>query len=293
MIKSRQDKIFELVASILMVLVMVIMIYPFLLVFMSSITDNNSLLINGYSIFPHKFSLDAYKHIWESRVAIFRAYGITVAVTAIGTLAHVTLVALVAYPLSLRNLPGKSIFNFLILFTMLFSGGMVPSYMIWTTIFHIKNTFWALVIPGMMFSSFNAIIVRTFLRTNIPYEMYESAKIDGASEFQIFRKIVLPLAKPIFVTIGVFSGLNYWNSWNNGLYYITNQKLYSIQQMLNVMIQNIQYLAQYGRGMSRTAIPSISLRMAIAFIGMLPLLIVFPFLTKFFERGITLGAVKG
>lgn len=292
MIKTKQEKAFEVFASVVMICVMVIVIFPFILLFISSITDEDTLLINGYSIFPEKLSFGAYKYIWNSRDVIFRAYGITVCVTVIGTLAHVAIVAMAAYPLSLRNMPGRSFFSFVILFTMLFNGGLVPTYIIYTMVFHIKNTYWALLVPNLLFSSFNCIIVRTYLQSNVPSELYESAKIDGASEFQIFRRIVLPLGKPIFVTIGVFSGLNYWNDWTNGLYYISDQSKYSIQQVLNVMVKNIEYLTKFGRG-SVSSVPSISLRMAIAFAAMLPILILYPFLTKYFEKGIALGAVKG
>lgn len=292
MIKTKQEKAFEVFASVVMICVMVIVIFPFILLFISSITDEDTLLINGYSIFPEKLSFGAYKYIWNSRDVIFRAYGITVCVTVIGTLAHVAIVAMAAYPLSLRNMPGRSFFSFVILFTMLFNGGLVPTYIIYTMVFHIKNTYWALLVPNLLFSSFNCIIVRTYLQANVPSELYESAKIDGASEFQIFRRIVLPLGKPIFVTIGVFAGLNYWNDWTNGLYYISDQSKYSIQQVLNVMVKNIEYLTKFGRG-SVSSVPSISLRMAIAFAAMLPILILYPFLTKYFEKGIALGAVKG
>ena len=293
MIKSKQDKRFEVFASVVMVIVMFIIIFPFVLLFISSITEEKTLLINGYSIFPEKLSLAAYEYIWNSRDVIFRAYATTVGVTVIGTTLHVLLVALVAYPLSLRRLPGKSVFNFLLLFTILFNGGLVPTYMIYTTVFHIKDTYFALLVPNLLFSSFNAIIVRTYLRTSVPSELYESAKIDGASEFRIFREIALPLGKPIFVTVAVFAGLNYWNDWTNGLYYVSDSAKYSIQQMLNVMVKNIQYLTQFGRAPTSGSIPSVGLRMAIAFVAMLPILIIYPFLTKYFEKGITLGSVKG
>lgn len=293
MIKSKQDKRFERFASVVMILVMAIIIFPFLLLFISSITEEKTLLINGYSIFPEKLSLAAYAYIWNSGSVIFRAYATTILVTLVGTITHVTLVALVAYPLSLQKLPGKSVFNFLLLFTILFNGGLVPTYMIYTTVFHIKDTYFALLVPNLLFSSFNAIIVRTYLRTNVPSELYESAKIDGASEFCIFRKIAVPLGKPIFVTVAVFAGLSYWNDWTNGLYYVSDSSKYSIQQMLNVMVKNIQYLTQYGRAPTSGSIPSVGLRMAIAFVAMLPILIIYPFLTKYFEKGITLGSVKG
>lgn len=292
MIRSKQDKIFETVAYVVMIIVLLLVLFPFVLLFMSSITEESTLLIKGYSIFPEQISFEAYSYIWESRDVIFRAYATTIGVTVIGTFVNVMITALVAYPLSLEKLPGKKIFTFFVVFTMLFNGGLVPTYMIYTTVLGIKNSYLALLVPNLMFSAFNTIIVRTYLRCNIPAQLYEAARIDGASEFCIFRKVVLPLGKSIFVTIGIFAGLGYWNDWMNGLYYISESSKYSIQQLLNVMVRNIQYLTQYGSS-GGSAIPSISLRMAIAFVAMLPILILYPFLQKYFESGITLGAVKG
>ena len=293
MIRSKQDKRVEKAAYLILSLVIVIMLFPFLLLFMSSITEESSLLINGYSIFPKDFSLSAYEYIWQSRDTIFHAYAVTILVTFVGTFLNVMITAMVAYPLSLEKLPGKKILSFLLLFTMLFNGGLVPTYMIYTTVLEIKNTYLALLIPNLMFSAMTAIIVRTYLRCNIPSELYEAARIDGAGELKIFFSIVLPLGKSILVTIGIFSGLTYWNDWMNGLYYINDSDKYSIQQLLNVMVKNIQYLSQYGSSVSVGTIPTVSLRMAIAFVAMLPILILYPFLQKYFEEGITLGAVKG
>lgn len=293
MIRSKQDRRFETAAYIILSVVILIMLFPFLLLFMSSITEESSLLINGYSIFPKNFSLAAYEYIWQSRDIIFHAYAVTIVVTFTGTLVNVMITAMVAYPLSLEKLPGKKILSFLLLFTMLFNGGLVPTYMVYTTMLHIKNTYLALLVPNLMFSAMNAIIVRTYLRCNIPSELYEAARIDGAGELKIFVKLVLPLGKSILVTIGIFSGLSYWNDWMNGLYYINDTDKYSIQQLLNVMVKNMQYLSQYGSSISVGSIPTVGLRMAIAFVAMLPILILYPFLQKYFEEGITLGAVKG
>ena len=294
MIRSRQDKAIEVISYVVMTIIAVIVIYPFLLLFMSSITDESSLLINGYSIFPKKYSLYAYSYIWDSRSVILKSYLVTLVVTLIGTLMHVAIVALVSYPLSVSNLPGRRFFQLLFIFTMPSHGGLVPTYIFYTTIPGIKNSYVALVVPNLMFSAFNAIICKTYISNNIPVELLEAARIDGGSEFLIFRKIVLPLSKSIFVTIGIFAGLNYWNDWMNGLYYITDQSKYSIQQLLNVMVKNITYLSQYGHTSgSGISLPSISLRMAIAFVGMLPVIILYPFLQRYFESGITLGAVKG
>ena len=293
MIKSKQEKHLEVAAYVTLSVVIVIMIFPFLLLFISSVTEESSLLINGYSIFPKELSLAAYEYIWQSRDTIFHAYAVTIVVTFIGTLINVMITAMVAYPLSLEDLPGKKVLSFLLLFTLLFNGGLVPTYMVYTTVLDVKNTYLALLLPNLMFSAMNAILVRTYLRSNIPRELYEAARIDGASEPRIFVSIVLPLGKSILVTIGIFSGLAYWNDWMNGLYYISDSEKYSIQQLLNVMVKNIQYLSQYGNSMRVGTIPTVSLRMAIAFVAMLPILVLYPFLQKYFEEGITLGAVKG
>ena len=294
MVRSKQEKIIEVIAYIIMTLVLIIVIYPFILLFMSSITEENSLLINGYSVFPKAYSLAAYKYIWSSKSTILHAYLVTLGITAAGTFLHVMIVALASYPLSVSNLPGRKIITFYFLFTMLFNGGLVPTYMFYTTVLNIKNTYMALLLPHLMFSTFNMIICRTYIKGNIPVELLEAARIDGASEFRIFFSIILPLGKSIFVTIGIFAGLNYWNDWTNGLYYINDQSKYSIQMLLNTMVRNIQFLTQYGHSSDSTMkLPSISLRMAIAFVGMLPIIILYPFLQKYFESGITLGAVKG
>lgn len=292
MIRSRDEKMIEMLAYAVMIIVGILVLLPFVVLFVSSVTEESVLLREGYSLIPRKISLDAYYYIWDKKDTIFRAYLVTITVTVVGTVLSVMMTALIAYPLSLRELPGRKIISFVVLFTMLFNGGLVPTYMNYTTVLHIKNSYLALIVPNLMFSAVNCIIVRTYFQGNIPTELYESAKIDGASEYKIFGSIVLPLGKPILVTIAIFAGLGYWNSWMNGLYYITDTKKYSIQQLLNVMIQNIQYLTQFGQKGAEN-IPSIGLRMAIAFVAMLPVIILYPFLQKYFEAGITLGAVKG
>ena len=183
---------------------------------------------------------------------------------------------------------------------MLFNGGLVPTYLMYVNYFHIKNTLGALIIPGLLLSANNVLMIRSYFNTSIPDALFEAAKIDGAGHMKIFTNITLPLGKPILVTMGLFSALGYWNDWTNGLYYLSGnegQKLYSIQNLLNQMITDIQYLAS-GKvtgniGAEVAKLPTTSIRMAIAFIAMLPLFIIYPFLQKYFAEGITLGAVKG
>jgi putative aldouronate transport system permease protein len=202
---------------------------------------------------------------------------------------------MVAFPLSLKDLPGKKYISFYVFFTILFSGGLVPSYIMWTTRFGIKNTIWAYIIPNFLLSAFNIILVRTYFSTSIPNDIYESAKIDGAGYMRIYWKIVLPLGKPILVTVGLFAGLAYWNDWTNGLYYISKSELLSIQALLNRMIRDIQALQAQSAidSGSLMRVPQVSIRMAIAFVAIIPILIIYPFLQKYFASGIMLGAVKG
>jgi len=295
MILSKSKKNYEIIINILLIIITLAMVLPLVLLFMSSITDENTLVANGYSFFPEKLSLYAYEYILQNHATIFRAYAITIFVTVIGTFTSLIITSLVAFPLSLKELPGRRVIMFYVFFTMLFSGGLVPSYIMWTTIFHIKNTIFAYLLPNFLMSAFNVILVRTFFTTSIPNELYEAAKIDGATYPKIYIKMVMPLSKPILVTIGLFTGLGYWNDWTNGLYYISNRKMLSIQALLNIMIQDIQALAANSTADSGSLlkIPQVSIRMAIAFVAVLPILIIYPFLQKYFASGIMLGAVKG
>ena len=300
MTDSKSSRQFQIGINEVLILVTLMVVLPFLLVFVSSITDENVLIRNGYSFFPEKISFYAYQYIIRQGDKILRAYGVTILATFLGTILNVAMSALMAYPLSVRTLPYRRGITFFIFFTMLFNGGLVPTYLMYVNYFHIKNTLWALVIPNLLLSANNVLMIRSYYMTSIPDALFEAAKIDGAGHLRIFLSLVLPLGKPILVTMGLFSGLAYWNDWTNGLYYLSGnagQKLYSIQNLLNQMITDIQYLAS-GKvagniGAEVAKLPATSIRMAIAFIAMLPLFIIYPFLQKYFAEGITLGAVKG
>ncbi|KLU71751.1 MAG: hypothetical protein RHS_2465 [Robinsoniella sp. RHS] len=279
-----------------MAIVTILIIIPFILLFMSSITSENALIRDGYSFFPKEVSLEAYGYILKNAAGVFRAYGITILVTVIGTVGNTLLSALLAYPLSLKNLPFKRVITFYVFFTMLFNGGLVPSYLMWSGTFHINNTIWAYIMPGFLMSAMNVLLIRTFFANSIPDALFEAAQIDGASQFRIFGTIVLPLGKPILVAMGLFAGLGYWNDWTNGLYYVRDTNLYGIQNLLNKMITDIKVLSSGmsgGGSVAAANIPSASVRMAIAFVAMVPILCCYPFLQKYFAKGIAIGAVKG
>jgi putative aldouronate transport system permease protein len=265
--------------------------------FMSSITDELTILSSGYSFFPEKLSLSAYQYLWNNAETIARAYGVTIIVTVVGTAISVSMIAMLAYPLSRTDYPLRKIFAFLVFFTMLFNGGLVPTYLMYTQVFEIKNTLAALIVPMLLMNGFLVFITRTFYMTTIPTAILESARIDGAGEIKTFFTIVLPLSTPIMVTVGMLQTIQYWNDWFNGMIYLTNPKWFSLQNILNQIITNIQFLASSDFGSANVgaagALPSETVRMAIAVVGVLPLIIAYPFFQKYFVKGLTVGSVKG
>lgn len=291
-----KGKAFRIFSNVLMILIGICSIAPFLLLIMSSVTDEQSLVSNGYSFFPKEYSLYAYKYLLADSTSMVRAYGISILVTAVGTVANLLLTTLYAYPLSRKDLPGRNIFAFYLFFTMLFSGGLVPSYIMWSRTFHINNTIFALIVPNLMLGAFNVIMMRTYFTTNIPDAVIEAARIDGAGEIRILYRIVLPMAMPILATIGLLVGLAYWNDWQNGLYYLTDDRLFSVQVLLMDIQRNIDSLrrsASQGASVSLANLPSTGVRMAITVMGILPIMILYPFVQKYFVKGIAIGAVKG
>lgn len=291
-----KSKGFRIFVGAVMALLVVICLFPFLILFVASFTAEEALIANGYSLFPEQFGLDAYRYLFKNAEMILRSYGVTIAVTVMGTALGLSISLLLAYGLSIKNLPFRNAIAFFLFFTMLFNGGTVPSYMIWTQVFHIKNTMAALIFPRLLVFAFYVIVSRTYFQSNIPEEIKEAAKIDGASEFQIFGKVVLPMAVPIVVSIGLMIGISYWNDWINGLYYVTDTKLYSIQQFLNRMLQDARFLTTNTSGVemiTNGTVPTNGLKMAIAAIGAVPIMVLLPFFQKYYVKGLTLGAVKG
>ena len=292
-----ESKTFNRTATVILTVLVIITLLPILLILVSSFTDETSLLQNGYSFLPKAWSLDAYYYIVKQGVVIVRAYGISFFTTIVGTVLSVLLTTTLAYPMARKSFKYRNVLSFFVFFTMLFNGGIVPSYIMWTRFFHIKNTIWALLIPNYLVSAFNVILVKNYYANNIPDALIEASQIDGASELTIFKKVMFPLAKPVVATISLFTGLCYWNDWTNGLYYVDKAKFYSIQLLLLKIMNNIQALktnssaAMLGTG--AVELPGTSVRMAMAFIGILPILIIYPFVQKYLVEGVVIGAVKG
>lgn len=296
-VKSRQDKGFSLAAHIVMILLTLLALAPFVLLVSGSLTENNTAVRYGYSFWPKVFSLDAYKYIGTEWAQIGRSYGMTILVTVVGTVLAILIVSLLAYGLAQSDVPGMRIMLLLIVFTMLFNGGIVSSYMIYTNVFHIKNTVWALIFPNLLLNGFTVMLVKNYIQHSIPKELTEAAEIDGCTQLRLFFKIIMPLSTPILATVGLLAAVAYWNDWTNGLYYITDSRLYTVQLLLNEMNNNIQFLtsnAAAANAMGAAAeVPSASIRMAIAVVAILPIIVIYPFFQKYFAKGITMGAVKG
>lgn len=290
------SKLFRCISGLVIVVLVVCCFFPFAVLIMSSITSESELVRNGYSLFPKQFGLDGYLYLFKNPDVILRSFGISILVTLAGTLLSLAISVPLAYGLSISGLPGRNIIAFYLFFTMLFNGGTVANYMMWTRIIDIKDTLLALLVPKLLLSPFYVIVMRTYLQNSIPGEVTEAARIDGAKEPALLVRILLPMSIPILATVGLMTAIGYWNDWVNGLYYITNTELYSLQQILNRMIQDINYLQTNTSGTEITTyayVPTNSVKMAIAAIAALPLMIVLPFTQKYFIKGLTIGSVKG
>lgn len=292
-----KNKGFNIFANTLMTILVICCIVPFVLLLAASITDEATLTVKGYAFIPSNVSFEAYAYLFRAFAKIGKAYLMTIFVTAIGTIGNLFLTVTMAYLLSKRDLPGRNFLSFFVFFTMLFSGGMVPSYIVWGQYMHVKDSVAGLILPNLMLSGFNIILMRTYFTSNIPTELYEAADMDACSEIGKLIHIALPLSKPMLATVGLFAGLAYWNDWINGIYYLIKRTdLYTIQNMLNTMMNNVQFLKTNGLSTAESTIsqiPTSGVRMAIAVIAALPVLIVYPFFQKFFVRGIVIGGVKG
>lgn len=294
---EQTNKGFRIAAHIVLIFLCIVVAVPFLLLISSSLSSEQILLEGGYKLWPKEFSLSAYQYLFRGAGNLFQAYGVTFTVTIAGTCLGLLLTTLLAYALSIRDLPYRRLLSFLVFFTMLFNGGLIPTYMMYTNIFHIKNTIWALLFPYLLVNAFYIIIARSFFSTSIPIEIIEAARIDGAGEVQNLFKVVLPMSLPILATLGLMIALAYWNNWTNGLYFVTKRELYSVQQLLTEMVNNMQAM-QSGQFSnmdpeSLKNLPSTAMKMATALMSVLPVMLIYPFFQKYFVKGITLGAVKG
>lgn len=284
-------------ALVVMILLMLFCVVPLVLMINVSFSSEAS-LVRGYRFIPSEWSLSAYEFMWAKRATILRAYGLTIIITVVGTIASMIITSLFAYPLSRKDFKPRNVIAFILFFTMLFNGGITASYIVWTRLFKIKDTIWAYLLPGSLMGGMNVLLVRNYFNANIPYSFVEAARLDGARDLTIYSKIMVPLSKPIMTTIGLFSALGYWNNWSSGLYYINNPKLYTIQVYLKKLMDSIQFLKTTDLQdeailLAARTLPTESARMAIAIIALVPILLVYPFIQKELIKGMVVGGVKG
>lgn len=292
-IKPLTNALFNVLFSILSF----ICLFPVFYVVMISVSSEESIRLNGYALWPETFSSSAYMFLWNERGTIFHALIISIIVTVVGTVLGVLLTTTMGYVLSRPQYRLRNFFNWVVFIPMIFNGGMVANYVVVANMLHLNDTIWCLILP-LAVSSFNVIISKTFFRTTIPDSIIESAKIDGASQLTIFSRIVVPISKPVFATIGLFLTFGYWNDWFQSSLYISKNNLISLQALLNKMMENLNYIANNpSAGLSlqqyRNSMPSESVRMAIAVVIVIPIACAYPFFQKYFISGLTIGAVKG
>ncbi|MBQ3114750.1 MAG: carbohydrate ABC transporter permease [Clostridia bacterium] len=285
----------QVLLNVVFIILCALIIVPFLLLLAVSITAESDITKYGYQLIPHNIDFSAYQYIFKSPKMILDAYKITATFSFTRMFFSVLLMSMIAYPLTKREFKGKSIISFYLYFTMLFNGGLVPTYILITQYLHLKNSFWVYIFPGLI-SPWYVFMIRTFFQ-GLPYEISEAALIDGADEYQIFTRIILPLSKPVLATVALFMFLSSWNDWNTSMLYITEDHLYSLQYLLQRIMENIkllQEIQQQGIILSGAEdIPSETMRMAMAVVVAGPALIVFPFFQKYFVKGLTVGSVKG
>lgn len=286
----------NLFLNLFFIVLSVVVILPFLLVVSVSLTNEKALAQDGYRFFPKTFSFDAYRYLLDAPEMLVRAYGVTVMVTVAGALLGLLLTAMTAYVISRPDYRYNRITTFYVFFTMLFSGGLVPSYILMTQYLQLKDNLLALILP-ILLSPFNIMVMKGFM-SKIPLEIIESAKIDGAREFRIFFRIILPLSTPALATLGLLISFAYWNEWFNAMLYIDDPNKVPLQLLLVRTLNSIEFLTSNSEfaqqlGIDLASFPNNSARMAIAVLAGGPMLIIFPFFQRFFVKGLTVGSLKG
>jgi len=293
--KSKLDRLplgFNILGTIFVLFIAFICFIPFWLMLVGSFTENTAILRYGYSFWPSQFSLDAYRMVFQAPEQILRAYAVTIGIVVVGTVTSLFITSMTAYVLSCKDFKARNVFSFFFFFTTLFSGGLVPFYLLMMNL-GMRDSYLALILPPLL-SVFNIIVMRTFFST-LPASIGESGKMDGANDFTIYFKLYLPLAIPGLATIGLFTALTYWNDWFNALLFINNRDMFPLQFLLHRVLSTAEFarrIAMSG-GVPMAQVPTEALKLATACITIGPIILLFPFVQRFFIRGLTIGAVKG
>ena len=271
---------------------------PFLMVLSGSFSSEAAISANGFSIFPQEFNLEAYKTVFKEPTVVIRAYATTIILTIVGTGLGLLLQTVTAYVLSRRDFEWRNAFSFFFYFTTLFSGGLVPTFILYTQTLNLQDSYLALLLPSV-FSVYNLLVMKSYI-TAIPDSLVESARIDGCGEVRTLFQIVFPLIKPALATVGLFIALAYWNDWYNAMLYIKSAEKYPLQYFLYQQVNNIETYKKLiannaisGTVISSMSLPTQTLKMALTIVVTGPIVLAFPFVQKYFVQGITIGAVKG
>ena len=295
---NRVSNTANVLLNVMFLLMALVCIIPVLLVIAISLSAEASITEYGYHLIPKIVSFEGYEYLAKQSTLIIRALGVSLFVTIVGTVLGILLTTLMGYVLSRPGYKLNGFLTMVVFIPMVFNGGLVSTYFITSQFLNLKDSVWALILP-LAVSSFNVVICRTFFKTTVPEELIESAKMDGARQFTIFFKIVLPISLPVLATIGLFLCFAYWNDWYQSMLYIDDQRLYSLQALLNAIMTNVNMLAQnaaaMGASMADTVanMPKEAARMAIVVVIVLPIACAYPFFQKYFISGLTVGAVKG
>jgi putative aldouronate transport system permease protein len=291
----KADIIQESIISFVFILFSIFCVAPLLYILSASFSSENSLALYGYSLIPKEFSTQAYEYIFKTPKQILSSYSVTIFVTVIGTAFSLLFTSMLAYVTARKDFKYFRQLSFMVFFTLLFNAGMVPSYIMITKYYHLKENIWVLILPYTIIP-WHVFLMKGFF-SDIPTSLIEAAKIDGASEIRTFFTIIMPTSKPALATIGLFCAFTYWNDWWLSMLYIDSPKLTSLQFYLYRIMNNIQFLTSYMTAgtisIDYSKLPSETARMALCVLAAGPMLVIFPFFQKYFVKGITLGAVKG
>ncbi|WP_025705999.1 carbohydrate ABC transporter permease [Paenibacillus graminis] len=294
--RIKQDKetiAFNIIGYTLLTLVSLICLIPFWLIVAGSFTDELEIISKGFQLFPDTVSFEAYKSVFSTPEQIYRAYSVTIGVTIAGSLLGIFLTSMAGYVLSRKDFAMRNGISFFIYFTTLFSGGLIPWYILMTKNLGLKDSYWALILPPLL-SAWNIILMRSFMKS-IPESIVESAKIDGAGDFKIYQRLILPLSTPGLATIGLFLALGYWNDWFNANMFITTDSKYPLQFLLYKILSSAAVLqTNNGAYLAANVVPPTeTLKMAVAVVATGPIILLYPFVQRYFVKGLTVGAVKG
>lgn len=293
--KDKYTRMLHAIAYVVIIGLSIACLLPFLLIISASLTSNESIIRDGYHLIPAQFSLEGYKTVFIFPDEVLRAYAVTATTTAIGTILGLFFMTMAGYVLARKDFKYRNTFSFYIYFTTLFGGGLVPWYIMITKYLGLLDSYAVLVLPGLM-TPFLIILMKNFIKSTVPEELFDSGKIDGAGDFRIYWQIVLKLSMPGIATVGLFLALYYWNDWFTSSLFINDTHKYQLQFYLYNVINSAQFIAQMGAGTGvslATEVPAESTKMAMAIVVTGPILFLYPFVQRFFVKGLTIGAVKG